>query len=382
MIMRPTTTRSRARHTGMMAALIGSLIAALGLAGAGRGSAESIAAEAAAKDGRSPVQIEEVLRVGLTVSDLDRSVAFFTQVLDFEKGAETERAGAAVESLTGVFGARVRSARLRLGAEEIELSEYLAPSTGRSVPEDSRANDLWFQHIAIVVSDMESAYAKLRRHRVRHASSGPQRLPDWNPEAGGIEAFYFRDPDGHFLELIAYPPGKGDPRWQAAAGRLFLGIDHTAIAVSDTERSLDYYRDRLGMRIAGTSENHGIEQERLNAVFGARLRITGLRAGPSGGDGGPGIELLEYLAPSTGRPRPRQSRANDLIYWHVDLAVADAAAAHRALRGGDGLLDSPEPARVPGLGIALTAADPDGHRHRLVETRREESARLPRGGTK
>ncbi len=46
--------------------------------------------------------------------------------------------------------------------------------------------------------------------------------------------------------------------------------------------------------MAGTSENHGLEQERLNNVFGARLRITALRAAR-----GPGVELLEYLAPRT-----------------------------------------------------------------------------------
>ena len=67
--------------------------------------------------------------------------------------------------------------------------------------------------------------------------------------------------------------------------KLFLGIDHTAIVVGNTEASLKFYRDALGLQIAGTSENYGTEQEHLNNVFGARLRITSLRAG----SGGPGI---------------------------------------------------------------------------------------------
>jgi len=50
-----------------------------------------------------------------------------------------------------------------------------------------------------------------------------------------------------------------------------------------------FYRDTLGLRAARESENYGTEQEHLNNVFGARLRITGLRA-----TDGPGIELLEY----------------------------------------------------------------------------------------
>lgn len=291
------------------------------------------------------LRVAAVLRVGFTVADLDRSVAFFTDVLGFEQTGEREEAGDAIEARTGVFAARVRTARLRLGREEIELSEFLAPSTGRPIPVDSQANDLWFQHVAIVVSDLDAAYARLRAHRVRHASAGPQRLPDWNPDAGGIEAFYFRDPDGHFLELIEYPKGKGDPRWQRAEGRLFLGIDHTAIAVADTDRSLAWYRDRLGLRVAGTSENFGIEQERLNGVFGARLRITALRAAAPG----PGIELLEYLAPSTGRPRPRDLRAHDLAYWHVDLRLAED------VRPTDG----------------LPSADPDGHALRFLASQAE-----------
>jgi catechol 2,3-dioxygenase-like lactoylglutathione lyase family enzyme len=279
----------------------------------------------------------EVAAVGplaFTVADADRSAAFLHEVLDFEPAGDVEWAGDAIERKTGVFGARLRVVRMRLGEEEIELHEFLAPR-GRPFPPDTRANDLWFQHAAIVVSDMAKAYARLRAHDVEHASTGPQRLPDWNPKAAGIEAFYFRDPDGHFLELIAFPPGKGDPRWQRETGRLFLGIDHTAIVVADTEASLRFYRDALGLAVAGSSENWGTEQEHLNNVFGARLRITTLRA-----PRGPGIELLEYLAPRDGRPRPVDARANDVLHWETVLVTRDGAGAR-------------------------LVADPDGHAVRL-----------------
>ena len=78
--------------------------------------------------------------------------------------------------------------------------------------------------------------------------------------AGGIRAFYFKDPDGHPLEILWFPEGKGDPKWQQPSDRLFLGIDHTAIVVSDTAQSLRCYRDTLGLRVAGESENYGPEQ--------------------------------------------------------------------------------------------------------------------------
>src|SRR5262249_55963350 len=54
---------------------------------------------------------------------------------------------------------------------------------GRPIPVDSRSHDRWCQHIAIIVSDTDRAYAWLRQHRVEHASPAPQRLPDWNVNA-------------------------------------------------------------------------------------------------------------------------------------------------------------------------------------------------------
>jgi catechol 2,3-dioxygenase-like lactoylglutathione lyase family enzyme len=311
----------------------------------------------------APTAVVSVGPIGITVSDAELSAAFFAGVLGFVRTGATEAWGSDVERLQGVFGARIRTVRMRLGSEEIELTEYLAPR-GRSVPVDSRGNDLWFQHVAIVVSDLDRAYARLREAGVAHASTGPQRLPDWNPAAGGIEAFYFRDPDGHFLELIEFPPGKGDSRWQGRR-ELFLGIDHTAVVVSDTEASLRFYRDTLGLRVAGESENWGPEQEHLNGVFGARLRITALRA-----SAGPGIELLEYLAPRDGRPRPEGSRANDLLHWQTDLVVTqplDALLAPWLARRVE--LVSPAPANLAAAagspGQALLIADPDGHALRV-----------------
>src|SRR5437762_2244364 len=154
--------------------------------------------------------------------------------------------------------------------------------------------------IAITVTDMDKAYARLRQAKVQHASSGPQRLPDWNKNAAGISAFYFKDPDEHPVEVLQFPPDKGAEKWHRPNGKLFLGIDHTAIVVWDTEASLKFYRDLLGMRGAGESENYGTEQEHLNNVFGAHLRITALRANSE-----PGIELLEYGAPRDGGPFAR-----------------------------------------------------------------------------
>jgi catechol 2,3-dioxygenase-like lactoylglutathione lyase family enzyme len=303
--------------------------------------------------------ITAVDSVAVTVSDLDRAVDFYSKVLTFEKVADREATGEAYEHLLGVFGLRVRSARMRLGDEYLELQQFLTPH-GRPVPVDSHSNDRWFQHVAIIVSDMTAAYARLRSFNVEYASSAPQRLPDWNPNAGGIEAFYFRDPDGHILEVLKFPPGKGLPKWQAHDGRLFLGIDHTAIVVADTAASLRFYRDVLGMRISGSSDNYGTEQEHLNNVFGAHLRITALRA-----DHGPGIEFLEYLAPRTGRPLPPDTQPDDLWYWQVNFCSAAPSQFESSLSEAHAPLLSARTVELAdaqlGWRAGLLTRDPDGH---------------------
>jgi catechol 2,3-dioxygenase-like lactoylglutathione lyase family enzyme len=309
--------------------------------------------------------LDSVDAIGITVSDMDRAVDFYSRVLTFEKVSDVEVAGEEYEHVTGVFGLRIRIVRMRLGDESIELTEYLAPK-GRPIPADSRSNDRWFQHIAIIVSDMDKAYRLLRRNKVEHTSSGPQRLPDWNKNAAGVSAFYFKDPDGHPVEVLQFPPEKGLEKWHRPTDKLFMGIDHTAIVVWDTDASLEFYRDLLGMRIAGESENYGTEQEHLNNVFGAHLRITSLRAAS-----GPGIELLEYLAPRDGRPFPPDERANDIVHRQTVLLAYDARAAARPVRQANTSFVSSEVVanqnRELGFTRAFVVRDPDGHAIEIKE---------------
>lgn len=301
--------------------------------------------------------VAEVGPVGVTVSDLDRSVDFYTHVLHFNKLTEEEDAGEELEHVKGVFGLRIRVALLQLGDEQIRLTQYLAPQ-GRPIPIDSRSNDGWFQHMSIIVRDMDAAYAWLRKNSIQFASSGPQTLPAWNKKAGGIRAFYFRDPDNHVLEVLWFPEGKGLPKWHRPGSDLFLGIDHTAIVVSDTEASLRFYRDLLGLIVVGESENYGTEQEHLNNVAGARLRITSLRA-----THGPGIELLEYLAPRDGRFIPADLHANDLAHWETTLITNTTASEWTGrLPNVEHISSSPEQVTFDGrLSTEFMVKDPNGH---------------------
>ena len=313
---------------------------------------------AAAQSNTTPL-VSGVDAIDVTVSDMDHAVAFYSDVLGFTEVSDIEVAGPNYEQLEGVFGVRMRVVRMRLGDEFIVLTEYLAPR-GRPIPPGTRSNDQSFQHIAIIVADMDEAYRWLRQHKVEHASSGPQTLPAWNKNAGGIAAFYFKDPDGHPLEILHFPSDKGAPKWHRSTNQLFLGIDHTAIVVADTDASVRFYRDLLGMQIVGESENYGTEQEHLNNVFGARLRITALR-----GTSGPGIELLEYLAPRDGRPFPSDEHPNDLIHRQTVLVTASAdKAAQKLFFSKVNFVSSGVIANQTGeLGFksALIVRDPDGH---------------------
>lgn len=303
--------------------------------------------------------------VGFTVSDMDKALDFYTRILPFEKVSDVEVWGHDFERLSGVFGARVRIVRLRIGSETLELTEYLTPQ-GRPIPVDSRSNDRWFQHIAIIVSDMDKAYSLLRANKVRHASTAPQTLPAYITAAAGIKAFYFRDFDDHVLEILQFPNDKGSQKWHdlARSGPLFLGIDHTAIVVGDTDTSLKFYQDRLGLAVAGSSVNYGTEQEHLNNVFGAKLQITGLKTKHDG----IAIEFLEYIAPADGRPYPKDSRSNDIWHWQTSFAVGGLESLLTGYRtgfisSGSVLFNNSQ----LGFRKAALVRDPDGHAVRLCE---------------
>lgn len=309
--------------------------------------------------------VQEVDSVGITVEDLDKAIAFYSEVLSFQKISDTEVWGSEYEHLQGLFGIRMRVVMMQLGEEILELTEYLTPK-GRPIPVNFRSNDLAFQHIAIVISDMDKAYQHLRKHRVQHVSTAPQRLPQYLTAAAGIEAFYFRDPDGHNLEIIHFPVGKGNPKWQNPTDKLFLGIDHTAIAIANTSASLKFYQDLLRLQLKGESKNYGTEQEHLNNVFGARLHINSLKAPTE-----IGIEFLEYLTPRDGKPFPLDEKASDIIHWQTSMVVEDAetVAQHLENRGyslvSSGVVTLSD--RKLGFNRGFLVRDPDDHVLRIVE---------------
>lgn len=303
-------------------------------------------------------KVTAVTGVSITVGDLDKEVDFFVKNLDFKKIKTEKLTGKSAAALFGLpdKNLSVEIATLQLGQEQIRLLSFKSTITARPVPPDTRSNDLWFQHLAIVVRDIDSAYQKLLKNKVQHVSTFPETLPDYLPNAAGIKAFYFRDPEGHNLELIWFPPGKGASKWQVQPNApIFLGIDHTAIAISDTDKSLAFYRDAIGLVVSGHSENYGTEQEHLNQVFGARLDINGLHA-----DAGYGVEFLRYITPPGGRTIPPDSKPTDLWHYQTEFLVDNMP----------GLLQKLEKMGFSKISTSITVIDsvetllvrdPDGH---------------------
>jgi catechol 2,3-dioxygenase-like lactoylglutathione lyase family enzyme len=302
--------------------------------------------------------------VGMTVANMEQSIKFYSEVLSFQKIKDLEVTGEDWSKLQGVFGLRMRVVQMQLGSEIIALMEYLTPQ-GRPIPVDSRSNDRWFQHIAIVVKDMEQASQHLRQYNVKHTSTSPQTLPE-NLKSAGVEAFYFKDPDGHNLELITFPPDKGDPKWLQETDKLFLGIDHSAVGVKDAQASFGLYRDRLKLELAAEVENYGIEFEHITCVFGSRVHVNSLK-----GSDGIGFELLEYIAPTDGKSMPVDSRACDLWHYQTVICVTDLASLEQELRSAPCQFISPGIVKMSsnelGFSQALSIRDLDGHVLHLVE---------------
>ncbi|MBV8911873.1 MAG: VOC family protein [Acetobacteraceae bacterium] len=272
--------------------------------------------------------VRRIARISLITADVDRSAEFYRQAFGFEPAEPEAWDEQEIAALIAVPGGRARLGVLRLGSEAIELIAFTPP--GKPYPPDSTSLDPWFQHFAIVVADMRAALARLRAVPgwTAISAAGPVHLPE---SSGGVTAFKFRDPEGHPLELLQFPPDRTPPAWQARpADGPCLGIDHSAIVVANTATSVDFYR-QLGFAVTGGSLNRGDAQERLDSAPGAEVDVTAL-AVP--GAPGPHLELLCYRSP---RPRPA-----------LPMAGNDVAATRLVLE-------------ATGSDPPVLLRDPDGH---------------------
>jgi len=294
------------------------------------------------------------------VGDLDRSIEFYCDALGFELDMVGFHADAG-PTIDGSTRSRARrQAVLVLGRESIELLALESDTDGRaSVPGNTPACSLAFQHLAVVAADMAAACARLSRFAPTMISAqGPVRLP---PSTGSATALKFRDPDGHPLELIAFPAGTGDERWQRQErDAVTLGIDHSAIVVAAADRSIAFYRDILGCSVSGRQTNHGAGQDDLDGLRAVEVDVVAMRPAASAT---PHLELLGYRQPfpsAGGSSRQLATSTGDCIVWTAhditDIAARLALAGMQFVVGPAGADDPDE----------LLLLDPDGHAHLLL----------------
>lgn len=236
---------------------------------------------------------------------------FYESALGFRQLAVEHLSGARAQERFGVAGRTLRIT-LELGAQQVKLLQFV-DQPGRAYPAGTRASDLIFQHFAIVVSDMADAMIQLGATAGWTAitTGGPQPLP---ASSSGVTAFKFRDPEGHPLELLEFPPNAIPPRWQHVPGYgPFLGIDHSAISVADSARSVAFYAS-LGLAISGRSVNDGPAQARLDGLADPVVDVIAMRPGGEP----PHLELLGYR--NTSQARSLELRSNDVAATCVVFA--------------------------------------------------------------
>jgi catechol 2,3-dioxygenase-like lactoylglutathione lyase family enzyme len=300
-----------------------------------------------------------IARIGRVVTDIERAEQFLAAAFGFTTINRVVDDSRFVE-LLGVPGATTRTTHMRLGDQEIALTAFDPP--GRPYPTGSTSSDLWFQHLAIVVTDIDEAHARVREAgRVMPITEGgPTRLPC---ASGGARAFKFRDGDGHPLELLEFHPESTPAAWRRQ-GRsdVFLGIDHTALAVADTRRSIDFFQSSFGLTLTTQTENTGTEQSQLDAIGDARVTVSSLNSAAE-------IPHLELLGYETGKRRPSPTVAsNDIAATHVVLQTPDLTRTTLALAASSAHFISPGVCSTGDSTQAVMILDPDGHRFIAEET--------------
>jgi catechol 2,3-dioxygenase-like lactoylglutathione lyase family enzyme len=135
---------------------------------------------------------------GLTVRDLNRSLAFYRDLLGMDVVFEQEKRGGYLAEIVGYEDAHVRMAHLAFpgDTQRIELFQYLEPAGGGQAGEP---RDVGITHVCVLVEDLHALHARLREAGVEFYSDPV--LIDTGANAGGY-GVYLRDPDGITLELF------------------------------------------------------------------------------------------------------------------------------------------------------------------------------------
>ena len=153
------------------------------------------------KSKRSSFGVLAADHTGITVSNLERSLAFWRDVLGFELSHTAHQTGELASEITGVAGAEIKLAVLRApGSHKIELLEYLAPPDRKRLA--LKPCDVGSVHVALLVDDLDAVLESIAASGWK-AAGKPQTLTT-GPNAGK-RVVYVRDPDGTTIEFMEMP---------------------------------------------------------------------------------------------------------------------------------------------------------------------------------
>jgi glyoxylase I family protein len=141
---------------------------------------------------------------GITVSNLERSLAFWRDVLGFELSHRAHQTGELAAEITGVPGAEILIAVVKTPGHKIELLEYRAPAD-RKQEVDLRPCDVGSVHVALTVDNLDAVVETIAASGWKVAGK-PQTLTT-GPNAGK-RVIYVRDPDGTTIEFMQPPPAR------------------------------------------------------------------------------------------------------------------------------------------------------------------------------
>ena len=146
--------------------------------------------------------IQRTVHTGIAVADLERSKAFYRDVLGFPVTDTIHHSGKMVGDLMGVEEAEVDIAFVTLPGHEIELLQFSLPG-GRKTS-DLRPVDVGCKHIAFEVDDVGAVLDAIKAGGFEPVA--PPQSPNAGPRKGG-KIVYTRDPDGTFIEFMQMPKG-------------------------------------------------------------------------------------------------------------------------------------------------------------------------------
>lgn len=149
------------------------------------------------------LRVSRIAHVGLTVSDIERSIQIFRDVLGFRL-TRRSHLSAPFSDVTGVKDADIRAAFLTGGepAFTVELLQYDCPDCLRTGSVVKASSNIGSAHLAFEVDDMLTA-AKRMKQAGLELIGGPKPIPG-GPSQGTLVA-YLRDWDGHTFELMQPP---------------------------------------------------------------------------------------------------------------------------------------------------------------------------------